>query len=152
MKLKLVRDIRNSECTIGKLYVDGVYLCDTLEDVDRGLTDKMSIEEIKSKKIQHETAIPSGEYIIDLKTISPRFSKSEYLNKVCGGKLPRLLNVKGFDGVLIHTGNHKDNTDGCILVGKRMPDLKSISDSKMCFENLYGILKASFGEIKIEIK
>jgi hypothetical protein len=37
MKLKLVRIVTWSNYTEGKLYIDGAYFCDTLEDTDRGL-------------------------------------------------------------------------------------------------------------------
>ena len=51
MNLKIKRLFYKEEYTIGKLYVDGIYFCDTLEDKDRGLTDKDNIISIKTKKI-----------------------------------------------------------------------------------------------------
>ena len=106
MKLKLIRHYLGNEYTIGKLYIDDEYFCDTLEDKDRGLRSDMTPEELNKLKIRHETAIPYGTYRIAL-TWSPKFKRI----------LPRLHSVPGFDGILIHNGNHKDHTSGCILVG-----------------------------------
>ena len=77
----------------------------------------MSLEEIKKIKVPNETAIPTGTYDITLNVISPRF-KDRAWAKPYNGKLPRILNVLGFDGVLIHPGNTQNDTSGCILVGK----------------------------------
>lgn len=106
MELILKRIYKGERYTIGKLYVDGKYFCDTLEDCDRGLRSDMPLSEIKTKKIYGVTAIPTGRYPVIL-SYSPRFKKI----------LPRLCNVKGFDGVLIHAGNRPEDTSGCVLVG-----------------------------------
>lgn len=99
MKLVLKRMDKNEKYTTGKLYVDGMYFCDTLEDRVRDLS--------KEKKVPGETAIPAGKYRV-MVTMSPRF----------GRMLPRLLNVPYFDGILIHRGNTTKDTSGCILVGE----------------------------------
>ena len=116
MKLLLHRRYKGTDYTIGTLYVDGTKFCDTLEDRDRGLTSSMSLFAIKTKKIFGKTAIPTGEYTIDMHSISPKF-KDRTWAKPYNGILPRLLNVNGFSGVLIHVGNRPEETDGCILVG-----------------------------------
>lgn len=155
MTLTLDRKYKLPTYTIGKLYIDGEYFCDTLEDKDRGLTDDMTVSEISKIKIKNETAIPTGTYSITLNIVSPRFSVSSFYKQVCNGKLPRLLNVKGFDGILIHVGegiNGKDLTSGCILVGKNT--IKGgLTNSKECFKELYKLLKDKYdrGE-KIIIK
>lgn len=41
------RTYRGNAYTIGKLFIDGNYICDTLEDVDRGLSNTMTEDEIK---------------------------------------------------------------------------------------------------------
>jgi hypothetical protein len=64
----------------------------------------MSEDEIKSKKIYGETAVPTGTYKIDMSTVSPKFKNRSWARPY-EGKVPRLINVKGFDGVLIHPGN-----------------------------------------------
>ena len=106
MELKLIRKYRNSNYCIDKLYIDNVYFSDALEDPDRGLTDTMSLEEIKKIKIKGNTCIPYGTYNITI-TYSPRFKKN----------LPLLNNVKGFDGIRIHSGNTPQDTEGCLLPG-----------------------------------
>ncbi len=155
MILTLDRKYKLPTYTIGKLYIDEEYFCDTLEDKDRGLTDSMTVSEISKIKIKKETAIPTGTYSITLNIVSPRFSISSFYKQVCNGKLPRILNVKGFDGILIHVGegiNGKDLTSGCILVGKNT--IKGgLTNSKECFKELYKLLKDRYdkGE-KIIIK
>ena len=106
MNLILQRKYRYSDYCIDKLYIDGKYFSDILEDPDRGLTDSMSLEEIKRIKIKGNTCIPYGTYNITI-TYSPRFKKN----------LPLLNNVKGFDGIRIHSGNTPQDTEGCLLPG-----------------------------------
>lgn len=118
MVLTLKRVAKRPTYTIGKLYIDGVYFCDTLEDKDRGLTQLMSLKEVKSKKVPSQTAIPTGTYEVSVSVVSPRFSKKAVYQKICKGRVPRLLNVPGYDGVLIHIGNTDKDSAGCILVGK----------------------------------
>lgn len=149
MKLTLKRIAKKSSYTIGKLYIDGVYECDTLEDTDRGLTQDMLLSEIKENKIKGVTAIPSGTYGITLNVISPKFSKrSQY--KSIGGKLPRLLNVPGYEGVLIHIGNTAQDSEGCILVGQNSV-VGKVLNSTATFNALYKKLKAAKDKITIEI-
>lgn len=95
MKVEVKRTFKGTEYTIGKLYIDGHYLCDTLEDTVRN-----------GVKIAGKTAIPAGTYKVK-KTMSPRFKKI----------LPEILNVPGFTGVRIHAGNTAIDTDGCLLLG-----------------------------------
>ena len=79
----------------------------------------MSAVTIASKKIMHKTAIPTGTYKVTMNVISPRFSKKDFYKKnACDGRLPRLIDVPGFDGVLIHVGNTAEDSSGCILVGR----------------------------------
>ena len=119
--------------------VDGAYVCDTLEDKDRGLKSTDSLVDINKAKVRAETAIPSGRYNVTLKVKSPRFAAKAYYNKFCGGFLPRLLDVKGFSGVLIHRGANETHTEGCILVGSASGNI--LTDSQRCFETLYNKLK-----------
>ena len=107
MKLQLKRLYSKPDYTIGKLYIDGVYFCDTIKDTDRGLYQTMPITEIKAKKKQDITAIPYGEYKVVL-SMSPRFRKV----------LPEILNVPGFTGVRIHSGNTQYDSSGCLILGK----------------------------------
>ena len=106
MELRLERKYRNNNYCIDKLYINGKYFSDVLEDPDRGLTDTMSLEEIKKIKIKGNTCIPYGTYNVTI-TYSPRFKKN----------LPLINNVKGFDGIRIHSGNTPQDTEGCLLLG-----------------------------------
>lgn len=116
MKLTLKRT-KKSNHTSGELFVNDTFQCYILEDIDRELTDQMTLEEIKSKKIYGDTAIPKGTYTIDMNTVSPKFKDKSWA-KPYGGKVPRLNNVKGFEGVLIHPGNYTKDTYGCLLPAK----------------------------------
>ena len=117
MKLLLKRIAKQKTYTIGKLYIDGVYECDTLEDTDRGLSNDMSIDEIKKKKEYGQTAIPTGSYEVTMNVVSPKFKNRSWA-KPYNGKLPRLIDVHGYEGVLIHVGNKPEDTLGCLLVGQ----------------------------------
>ena len=141
MEIKVKRIARKEAYTIGKMYVDGAYVCDTLEDKDRGLTSNMSVAQICGGKIKGETAIPTGRYLVDMKTVSPRFGGwAQY--QFCKGRLPRLCNTVGFQGVLVHCGNTAKDTDGCILVGENKEKGK-VLNSTATFRKLYPILKAA---------
>lgn len=140
LNLKLDRRYKCNGYTIGHLYVDGKYFCDTLEDADRGLADSMTDAEIKAKKLKSITAIPTGVYYINMGTKSAKFGDKPFYRQTCGGKLPRLLGVKGFDGILIHCGNTAKDTDGCILVGENKVKGQLIN-SRETFQRLYAVLK-----------
>ena len=146
MKLTLKRTFKGPRYTIGKLFINGVYECDTLEDQDRGLTSQMSLEEIKAKKVYGETAIPTGTYSINMTTVSPKF-KDRAWAKPYKGILPRLENVKGYEGVLIHVGNKAEDTLGCILVGENKVKGQVINSTAAFYELMTVLLKAkSIGE------
>ena len=118
MELRLKRIALRSEYTIGKLYVDGEYVCDTIEDTVRDL-DKDGKFANGEVKIPGKTAIPYGRYEVTMKVKSPKysnFSKYSWAKKY-DGYLPRLLNVPHFEGILIHAGNTAADTEGCICVG-----------------------------------
>lgn len=147
MKLLLRRIFKGPSYTIGKLFINGVYECDTLEDQDRGLTSQMSLEEIKAKKVYGVTAIPTGTYSINMTTVSPKF-KDRAWAKPYKGILPRLENVKGYEGVLIHVGNKVEDTLGCILVGENKVKGQVINSTATFYELMTVLLKAqSAGEV-----
>ena len=141
MKLELKRIFRGPKYTIVKLYVDNQYVCDTLEDTDRGLKQTDSLSSIQKKKVYGQTAIPTGTYGITLNVISPKFKDRSWA-KFCNGKLPRLLNVPGYDGVLIHVGNKPEDTLGCILVGYNKIKGQLINSTE-AFKKLYSVLDKS---------
>lgn len=153
INLTLIRSFKGPEYTIGHLYVDGKYFCDTLEDVDRGLNSKMSLQEIQKVKIKHETAIPIGMYYVNMNTISPKysnFSKYPYAEPY-NAKMPRITNVPGYDGVLIHPGNTKRDTSGCILVGENKVKGQVIN-SQATWKKLMEILTKKKDVIVLTIK
>ena len=150
MEILLIRKYKKPTYTIGSLYINGKWIANTLEDTDRGLKDSMSVAEIKAIKKPNETAIPTGTYKITLDTFSPRFGNKPFYKKVCGGKLPRILNIKGFDGVLIHCGNTNLDTSGCILVGRNL-EVGKVLKSQETFEKLYKILKGNKVNLTIKI-
>lgn len=137
----LKRIYKGEDYTIGHIYIDGEYLCDTIEDQDRGLTDQMSVQDIRKIKVASKTAIPTGTYRLTIDVVSPKFIKKAYYYSFCNGKLPRLLNVKGFDGVLMHRGKDQDSSSGCIIVGYNK--IKGqVVDSQKAFEKLYKTIQA----------
>ena len=116
MNLKLTRFEFGDTYTIGKLYVDNVFECYTLEDKVRPLEEK----------ILNKTAIPAGTFkvIIDM---SNRFKK----------EMPHILNVPGFEGVRIHSGNTDKDTEGCILLGTTWTKGNFIGNSKIAFNSFF---------------
>ena len=153
MKLTLIRSALKPKYTIGHLYIDGVYFCDTIEDRDRGLAATMTHEEIMRIKVKTETAIPLGTYKVTMAITSPKFSlKKDYA--WCKGRLPRLLGVPGFDGILIHAGRTERSSAGCIIVGKNKI-VGAVVESMDTLMKLWGKLDKAYkkGEdIKIQIR
>lgn len=151
MRIRVERKYRTALYTIGKLYINGVYFCDTLEDVDRKLYDSMSTAQILNAKVKGGTCIPYGSYILTLNVVSPKYSNfSKYpWAKVANGKIPRVLGVKGFDGILIHPGNTHKDTEGCLLVGYNKVKGQVI-ESQATWKKLYEKLKGAKETIIIE--
>ena len=112
MRIRIDRAWKRKGYTISRVIIngerfgDGKQWCSILEDEDRGLHSDMSLEEIKRIKVQGRTAIPRGVYEVRM-TYSPKF----------GRDLPLLVNVPGFSGVRIHSGNTASDTEGCLLPG-----------------------------------
>lgn len=129
--------------TIGRVYIDGALVANSLEDEDRGLSDAMDERIIRNRKIYGKTAIPRGRYTIDMDTVSPKFSKYDFYKEVCDGKLPRIKNVKGFDGILIHVADGPKGADlleGCIGVGLNKV-VGQLCEGKETFKKIYAMMK-----------
>ena len=139
MKLTLKRIYTCKDYTIGHLYVDGSYICDTLEDTDRMLDSSMTLDQIAKIKVKGMTAIPTGRYKVLMNIVSPKYSKSKYYMNICKGRVPRLDNVPGYSGVLIHVGNTAADTEGCLLLGYNKVK-GQVLNSKVAFENVYNKL------------
>ena len=129
MRIVVKRTFKGKDYTIGKLYINGDYFCDTLEDVVRD-----------GEKVYGKTAIPEGTYTIVL-TMSNRFKKI----------LPLLLQVPKFEGVRIHSGNTAADTEGCILVGKNKEKGK-VLESRAVFAQLMKRLESVENKENITIE
>lgn len=122
MELKVKRKEFSDEYTIGDLFVDGNLFCNVLEDA------------VRYEKIYGKTAIPKGTYKVYMNVVSPKFKDRSWA-KPYGGKLPRLLNVPNYEGVLIHVGNTAEDTSGCLLVGISDSEGR-VSNSQATFKKL----------------
>lgn len=132
MKMVLQRDASANGCTLGRLTIDGVQECWTLEDLVRA-----------GAKVPGSTAIPAGTYTVQV-TMSQRF----------GVRLPLLLNVPGFSGVRIHPGNSAADTEGCILVGQSK-GMNAILRSRAAFVPLLAKLETAQArgeQVTIEVR
>jgi len=125
--------------TFGKLYVDGAYFCDVLEDTDRGLRADMPLARIADIKVQGKTAIPYGTYCVTFE-YSPRFKRD--MLTVC--------DVQGFSGIRIHAGNTEDDTEGCLLLGKRQGNRLTGGSSRPMVAKLETIARHA-GEVRLQI-
>lgn len=126
MELKLIRETFTEDSTIGKLFVDGVFFCYTLED------------KVREKKIKSITAIAKGRYEVVI-SFSNRFQQL----------MPLLLNVPEFEGVRIHWGNYSKDTDGCILLGNTK-GVNMIGNSKATYAKFMKMLKKEKTFLTIE--
>ena len=129
MNIVLIRDQFTDKSTIGKLYIDNLFYCHTLEDV------------VRDEKIKHETAIPYGKYEVVVNW-SNRFKR----------QMPLLINVPNFEGIRIHSGNTDKDTSGCILLGEtRSKDF--IGQSRLAYNRFLKDLQTALktGKVFIEI-
>ena len=138
MKIRIVRNAYESAAgyTHGRLFVDeGGFLCWTLEDEDRGLHQDMPLAQIKARKVKGRTAIPAGTYKVQMR-VSPKF-KDKWYARPYGGKMPYLLNVPGWEGVMIHPFNRPEESEGCIGPGMLQGSIRGqIFDSVLAFQDL----------------
>lgn len=141
MKLTLKRIALRPTYTIGKLYIDDIYFCDTIEDTVRDLNKNGKFDN-GEKKVHSKTAIPYGIYEIKW-TYSPRFKKYT----------PQLMNVPSFEGIRIHAGNTSADTEGCLILGKNK-QVGKVLNSRATINKFYPIIKnaCSNGKVTIEIK
>lgn len=141
MKLLLKRIALRESYTIGKLYVDGTYFCDTCEDRVRDNNRDGDLDDIGEGKVYGQTAIPYGTYKVTMNVQSPKYSqRAAYA--WCRGYLPRLVDVPHFEGILIHSGNDATHSAGCILVGENKVRGQVIN-SMATLKRLVNILKGA---------
>ena len=145
MQLTNTRYLFTKNSTIGKLTVDGQFICYILEPYDRGLTGDMTLAAVLQKKVFGHTAIPTDTYpllLINGAGIFDRFHflETEYTITDEAGKIPfyvpELQTVKGFSGVLIHPGNYPKDTEGCSLVGGSIAGADFIGQTPQAFDAL----------------
>lgn len=132
-KLSRQRSAGSSAC-LGRLSLNGQFLCDTLEPPSHGLTSATVPRTIRDIKRLGRSAIPTGVYRLVL-SWSPRFSPRPFYRAYGRGLVPRLLNVSGFEGVLVHCGNTVIDTCGCLLVGRRA-DASTLVESRKTYDRL----------------
>ena len=123
MEITVNRKYKKADYTIGQMYIDGMYFCDTLEDTVRDLS--------REKKLAGQTAIPRGKYRVEL-TYSPKFKRD----------LPLLCSVPYFTGIRIHRGNTPEDTSGCILVGENKERGRLVNSTRYELELVEKIKKA----------
>lgn len=144
MKILIDRKWKKETYTIGRLYINGIFFCNTCEDKDRHLTQSMSEDKIRKVKVAAKTAIPTGTYLVRMDVISPKYSlKPWYVMNCRGARMPRIEPVKGFSGILIHPGSTAVDSAGCILVGKN-DVVGMVTDSKATFLKLYSKLHEAY--------
>ena len=143
LELLVDRKYKKETYTIGNLYVEEEWFCNTLEDKDRGLKSSMSLEEINKIKVYAETAIPTGRYKVIMDVVSPKYNKVKWYKDNFGGRMPRLENVKGFSGVLIHPGTTAVDSAGCIIVGLNKKK-GNVLESRATFTKLWKILEEAY--------
>lgn len=128
MELVVERKWKKSTYTIGILYVNGEYFSETCEDRDRGLTQDMSVQEIKKLKVYGQTAIPTGRYEVRM-TYSPKFANRSFA-RMYNGKVLEIMDVKGYSGVRIHPFNTAEESYGCIAPGRNLEKGKVLQSTK----------------------
>lgn len=128
MILNLLRTNQINEATIGQIFYQDKHVCYTLEDLPREV------------KIMHKTAIPAGTYDVII-NYSNRFKRP----------MPRLLNVPGFEGILLHKGKNITSTSGCVLVGQSVQGDQLVNPIP-AFEKIYNLITKGLKQGKVFIK
>jgi len=131
VNIEVIRTTHTPKCTIGKMYIDSIDACYTLEDV------------VREEKVYGETAIPLGRYRVDV-TFSNRFQ--------CD--MPLLVDVPNFTGVRIHAGNRAEDTHGCILVGTGVNG-DSLTESRAAYNRVFPQIRDAIQrgeEVWLELK
>lgn len=142
LEIHLKRAYCGERYTIGHITIeDNPFKCDSIERTVRDLNRNGKFDN-GEKKIKGNTAIPFGRYEVTMRVISPAYSKKKAF-AFTGGRMPRLLNVPEFDGILIHTGNTEKDSLGCIVVG--LNKVKGqVVESMVTFKQLFKILDDAY--------
>ena len=140
MQIMLTRNWKKPDYTIGRIFINNAFFCNSMEDTDRGLRQDMPLDEIKRLKVYGKTAIPTGTYTI-MMTYSPKYKK----------KMPQVMKVPGFEGIRIHPGNGPEDTLGCILPGDNKVKGRVIN-STIRFNQFVSMLEGAGGVATIVIQ
>ena len=158
MEIVVDRKFKKPTYTVSNLTINGKWFCNVIEDTDRDLDNTMSpsyirkIKDVNGNGLNDDsiTAIPRGTYKVTLDVVSPKFNKKDYYRKYCGGKVPRILNVPGFDGILMHCGSSAKSSAGCLILGYNK--IKGgVIDSQKAFELVYRELMKDKNNLTIKI-
>lgn len=139
MLVVIERKWKKDTYTIGRVFIDGNFFANSMEDRDRGLTKNMPLVDIRRIKVYGETAIPTGKYKVTM-TYSPKYKRV----------MPQIMNVKGFTGIRIHSGNTAADSLGCILLGKNNK-VGWISNSRETCKKFEELLNKAGGTCDLEI-
>ena len=131
MLIEVIRVRQHDTYTVGNLSVDGKHICMTLEDPVR----EVEGQPVQVWKEPGQTAIPVGRYAVEM-TYSNRFQRI----------MPQLMNVPGFSGVRIHSGNTDADTEGCLLVGMSWGGTDFISESRIALEKVYPLIQEAWDD------
>lgn len=130
--------IQDTPHTISDLFVDANWFSNVLEDKDRCIHQTDSLDYINKVKVKHETAIPYGTYQVVM-SYSNKFKQY----------LPELLDVPGYGGIRIHTGNDVEDTSGCPLPG--IKDKNRVVKSKVTATKLISLISKRIKKEKVFI-
>ena len=130
MEVKVERFIFSKETSLGRVYINDELFCFSLEPYDAGITKDIPVEDIKALKNKF------GKIAIPLGTYSMQYEWSNRYNK----KMPKIMNIPGFDGVLWHPGNTVKDTRACLLPGKFWNN-HQVSDSVATFNKFISLWK-----------
>lgn len=127
MEILLKRHTFTDDYTVGDLFIDGEFVCNTIED-------KVRVLKSEKDKVYGRTAIPSGIYrvVIDY---SNRFKKF----------LPHILDVPFFEGIRMHSGNSANDSLGCIIVGEYTSN-GWVTNSRLTFNRIFNRISAAIND------
>ena len=97
INLLIIRDTFTENSTVGKLFINGEFFCDTLENPY--INNERNI-----------SCIPAGEYKVRLR-LARESATRDYLHLL-------VQEVPSRSYILFHRGNTAKDTRGCILVGQ----------------------------------
>lgn len=128
MEIILKRYKQTRNCTFGVLTAGKEHCC-TLEDVSRAV------------KIKHETRIPAGTYKLQFRNVGLFNEKYKKRFPRMHKGMIQLCDVPQYEYILIHIGNQKDDTSGCILVGDKADEENDmVLQSEKSYKRIYPII------------